>query len=169
MIHCIKFLLLGLLLILVLISDIRTRKIKNLIVFPFMLIGLLISLCDSGMPGIIKASWGIVFPVLILFPLFLLKMLGAGDIKCFCAIGAIMGDSFVTNSIIYSFVTGGVLALIIMIVNKNAVKRFRHLIVYLKTCFLTFSFSQYDNFNTSNGVFRFSYAIILGVSLQFIK
>lgn len=168
MIQAAKLILLGLLLVLAVISDIKTRKIKNIIVYPFILIGLIIGLCESGIKGILEASWGMLIPIFLLFPLFLLRMLGAGDIKCFSAVGAIMGGRFAFDSIIFSFLAGGVFALIIMIVNKNAVQRFKHFISYLKSCLLTFSVSEYDDFKTGKGVFRFSFAIVLGVVVQFI-
>lgn len=168
MIYIIKSFLLVMLLILSLICDIKTKKIKNAIILPFMIVGFITGFCENGVSGFINSLCGIVFPVLIMFPLFMLRMLGAGDIKCFGSIGAIMGMSFVINSIIYSFIAGGILALIIISVNKNALKRFKYLIDYIKSCFLTYSLAEYDNLKASNGVFRFSYAIILGVSFNFI-
>jgi len=167
--NIVKLIMLGLFLLLVLISDIKTRKIKNIIVFPFMAIGILISLNENGIAGFLGSFLGIILPILVMFPLFILRMIGAGDVKCFCSIGAIMSAEFVISSMVYSFITGGVLALIIMAVNKNIVQRFKHFIDYLKSCFLTFSLFQYDNLNTSDGAFRFSFAIALGVSLQLLK
>lgn len=165
----IKGLLIMTFLFLAVISDIRTRKIKNRIVLAFILVGLLANLFENGWTGILDSLWGITFPVMVLFPLFLLKMLGAGDIKCFSAIGAIMGAEFVTYSMIYSFIAGGVIALIIMALNKNALQRFGYLISYLKVSLLTLSLSEYDNLQKSKGAFRFTYAIFLGVILQYIK
>lgn len=165
----IKSILLIIFLILVAISDIKTRKIKNIIVYPFIIVGLIVNLYESGVKGSFESLYGILLPIIFLFPLFLLRMLGAGDIKCFSAIGAMMGGRFVIASITFSFLAGGLFALIIMIVNKNAAQRFKHLIDYLKSCFLTFSVSQYDNLKTSSGAFRFSFAIVLGVGIQLIN
>jgi len=165
-IFVIKYALLMMLLLMSLISDVKTRKIKNLIVFSFMVMGVLIGLCETGLVGILNSMCGIILPILILFPLFVLKMLGAGDIKCFSAIGAIMGAGFAAESIIYSFIVGGVIALIIMLFNNNAVKRFKGLLNYLKTCILTFSITQYDDLKRSEGAFRFTYAVVIGVIIN---
>jgi len=162
----IKYALLVMLLLMSLISDVKTRKIKNLIVFPFMLMGILIGLCETGAMGALNSICGIILPILILFPLFVLQMLGAGDIKCFSAIGAIMGAGFVAESIIYSFIAGGVIAFIIMSINRNALERIKHLLNFIKTCILTLSITQYDDLRRSKGAFRFTYAIAAGIVAQ---
>jgi prepilin peptidase CpaA len=145
-------------------SDIRTKKIKNIIVLPAIIFGLVINAILSGRHGLLDSSLGIFLPVVLLFWLYALKMLGAGDIKLFCASGAIMGLDFVIRSMVFSFLAGGIIALAIMIARRNVKERVRHLASYIKHSFLTMSLKPYnDSINASpSSGFRFSYAVAAG-------
>jgi prepilin peptidase CpaA len=61
----------------------------------------------------------------------------------------------------YSFICGGIIAIMIMAIRKNAISRFTYFINYLKNSLLTFSFGPYDGTK-----FRFAIAIFLGVIVQ---
>jgi prepilin peptidase CpaA len=94
-------------------------------------------------------------------------MLGAGDIKLLGAIGSIMGPEFIFYASIYSFISGGIIALFIMLIRKNVNKRIKYIYNYIKDCFLTFSVKPYNNRNIKDdgAIFRFSYAIFIGTIL----
>lgn len=164
----IKYIELIILIVLALISDIKTYKIKNNIVYPFILIGFMTNLYINGLEGVGFSFKGMLAPFLILIVFFALRMLGAGDIKLFSAIGAVMGLEFVLQVIIYSFLTGGTIAFLLIIIRKNGVKRFKYFFQYLKSCFLTLSILPYTDFNdkSDGGKFRFVFAIIGGVVLN---
>lgn len=161
-----------LLVLISLISDIRTFKIKNIIVVFSLAAGFLTNLIISGLPGLTDFVLASVLPIPLLIIFFALRMLGAGDIKLFCAIGAIAGVRFILLAMAYSFIAGGVLAIIIMLVNKSFRQRGRYLYNYLRTCFLTRSLQPYTDFYNKNdrSVFRFSYAVTCGVLIEiFVK
>ena len=164
----IKYIEIIILLILALISDIKTYKIKNNIVFPFVIIGFLTKMYLDGKEGIFFSLKGMAFPIIALIIFFVLRMLGAGDIKLFSAIGAIMGLEFVLYTIIYSFLAGGIIALILIINRKNGIKRFKHFFQYLKSCILTQSILPYTDFDdkSDGGKFRFALAMTCGVCIN---
>jgi prepilin peptidase CpaA len=116
----------------------------------------------DGAQGFLDSLIGCVLPILVLLLLYALKMLGAGDIKLFSAIGAIMGVKFVLYSLVFSFLAGGIIAIIVMLVRRNFNERLAFLINYLKNCILTRSVQPYPDFLNSSGRFRFSYAIVFG-------
>lgn len=152
------------LVLLALISDVRTYKIKNIIILTFFLSGLAINLYSGGISGAAVSLLAAALPVLLLMVLFVMRMLGAGDIKLFSAIGAITGIRFVLYSVAFSFISGGIIALIIMVIRKNGRQRLRHLLGYIKLCFTTFSIQPYSDFqNKGDGArFHFSFAIAVG-------
>lgn len=164
----IKSLELAILITLSLVSDTREYKIKNTITLGISTIGLITNLILYGLEGLIFSLAGWLIPVVLLFIFFALRMLGAGDIKLFAAVGAIMGWKFSVYSIIYSFIAGGIIALIIMLVRKNAIKRLRYFIHYIKNCLLTLSLQDYSDFknHSAEDKFRFSYAAAPGILLQ---
>ena len=165
-----RYIELFLLLLLSLISDCKDYRIKNTIVYPFIAAGLVTNLCIGGFRGLAFSLLATLVPVFILFLLYSLKMLGAGDIKLFASIGSIMGTKFALLSIVYSFLLGGLIALIIICFRKNWNKRLEYFLRYIKSCFLTLSLLPYTNLkDTSDGAkFRFSYATVLGVLATFI-
>ncbi len=169
--------LLLLLLVFALFSDIKTYKIKNTIILPFILIGIIINLCVYGVERLHTVIIGIIIPIICLVPLYSLKMLGGGDIKLFSAIGAIMGHKFVISAIGFSFLSGGIIALIIMLIRKNFKKRFVYLYQYLKNCFMTLSIQPYTyiNFGSKNAItednsgrFPFAIAVAFGTVIALL-
>ncbi len=139
-------------------TDFKSYRIKNAAVLPMLVIGLVLGLVGQSFPAHL---YGMLLP-LILFPLYALKMLGAGDIKAFCAIGAVMGVSFVIRTMLFSFLCGGVLAAVFMLCNRIFAERFRCLWEYVKQCFSLGKFLPYAYGKSEKSVFRFSYAISLG-------
>jgi len=166
----VKYIELSLLVLICLISDIRTFKIKNLIIVIFMTAGLTTNLITTGFTGLADSFLAAALPILLLIIFYMARMLGAGDIKLFCAIGAIAGVRFVLYTMAYSFIAGGIIACIIMLVNKSFRRRGRYLVSYLKACYLTRSLQPYTDFkDKSDGAkFRFSYAVACGTAIALI-
>jgi len=160
-----KTLGLAVLIVLSLISDIKTYKIKNYIILPFILFGMIINCIIYGSRGALISLWGMAAPVFILFVFYALRMLGAGDIKLFSAIGAIMGIKFVLYSIAFSFIAGGGIALVILSINRDWKNRMSYLFNYFKCCFLANSLLPYTDFDgkKDGGKFHFTLAIACGV------
>ena len=152
------------LLIIALKSDIRSRKIKNIVTLPFIIAGLLTNLIFSGYEGLRDSLLGIIIPIVLLFALYALRMLGAGDIKLFSALGAVFGLRDVVKIMAYSFVSGGIIAFVIILIRKNAKERFLHLYNYLKSVLLTLHITPYTEFDRKEdtGKFPFAYAIFCG-------
>lgn len=165
----IKLVEIAALVMLALINDIKSCKIKNSITFPFIFIGLATNFFLDGLKGVTQSLLAAVFPVAALIILYALRMLGAGDIKLFSAIGAVMGLDFVLYTMAYSFISGGIIALALIAVRKNGRQRLLHLLSYIRSCFLTFSLQPYENFEdkTRGGTFRFSYAVGCGTLVCF--
>lgn len=86
---------------------------------------------------------GTAVPILIMFPLFLGKMIGTGDIKVFAVLGSAMGVGRILWCMILSFLLGAVIALPVLIFRCSAGERFSYFFTYLKQIFLTKTFSAY--------------------------
>ncbi len=147
------------------ISDVKEYKIKNKIVLPMLIAGLILGIIAKNFTDCI---FGMLLP-LILFPFYALKMLGAGDVKALCAIGAVVGLESSAMTLIFTFLSGGVIAVIFLIIRSNFINRMKYLFGYLKMCFLTKSIQKYDFGGSSEGYFRFSYAITAGTILMFVN
>lgn len=86
---------------------------------------------------------GIVFPAIVLFPLYKIGTVGAGDIKLFSMMGFYL--SFMENlyCIFIAFVLGAIVSAISCIRYENFLERMTYLFSYLKECFFTGHFRYY--------------------------
>ena len=96
-----------------------------------------------------RASWavctfpeiiaGFFIPVVILILPFLVRGLGAGDVKLFCVLGSMLGSRGILACMLYSFAAGGAEALVILAVRKNRKERMHFTVpVFAGTCLFCF-------------------------------
>lgn len=149
-------------------GDILRYRISNAVVAAGLSAGFLINILTCGMDGLLKALAGALLPAVLLFVLFALRMLGAGDIKLFCTIGAVMGAEFIAYAIALSFISGGVMALILMLARGNLKRRLTFAAAWVKTVLFSQTFIPYTDFSDkSDGAkFHFSPAIAAGCLIQ---
>ena len=102
-----------LLIVISVITDIKFGKIKNYICIPFAVLGIIVNITNIS-----QALLGIIIPIILLYLLFRFKGLGGGDIKLFAAIGAINGADFIFSCVLYSFVFGGAIGIILLLIKK---------------------------------------------------
>lgn len=158
------------LLVLAAAADSKTCRIPNKITLPFTAAGFLINVALAGGAGFVQAAAGWLLPVLALFCFYVLRMLGAGDIKLLGAVGAIFGYRFVWNGMLYSFLAGGIVALALLFARKDFRGGSKRLGEYLVSCLLTRRLQEYSDLGKgeAEGLFRFSYAVVPGVLLQLV-
>jgi prepilin peptidase CpaA len=141
-----------------LINDIKHYKIPNKLNLCFLIAGIAFNLWTGD---IRSALIGIVLPF-VLFPLFALRMMGAGDIKLFCAIGAIVGFPHIVSIMAYSIVFNGVIALILMVARKNC-DGFKRLWQWCKFTAVCGQVVEYQSLDSKQkNIFRYAYGITLG-------
>jgi prepilin peptidase CpaA len=90
-------------------TDVRTRRIPNALTFGAAGAGLVFHVFISGSP--LTAIGGWITGVLIFSPLFLLRGMGAGDLKLLGALGAWLGPVMALRIGLWSALAGGVLAI----------------------------------------------------------
>ena len=93
------------------VSDLRTRRIPNVLTFPSVALGLILSGIFFGLDGLRDSAQGAGLGLGMLFPLFMLRWMGAGDVKLLAAVGALKGPEFVFFACLWSGVFGGAFAL----------------------------------------------------------
>ena len=103
----------GVLLALACISDLRTRRIPNVLTFSAAAGALVFHLLTGGWSA---AGWsiaGCVLGALLFFPMFALRGMGAGDLKLLAAVGAWLGPGQVAAVALATSIAGGVIALVV--------------------------------------------------------
>lgn len=158
------------LLLLSLASDLKTYKIKNSITYSFILAGLTANAAAEGINGIMFSLQGILLPAVCLLLLYMMRIIGAGDVKLFSAVGSVMGAGFTLQAAAYAFICGGLAAAILIALRHNARERFGHFIIYIKSCLLTGSLLEYSDFRDGHegGRFHFSVAVAAGTAAAYM-
>lgn len=104
------------------ITDLRNRRIPNWVTFPSFALGLILNAALHGWIGLGSATAGAGLAILIYLPLFLIRAVGAGDLKLMAAMGAIAGPRDWMALFLFTALAGGVLALAVTLV-KGRLRR----------------------------------------------
>lgn len=104
------------------VTDVRSRKIYNKVIFPSLIFAVAVNVFMYGLSGITTTVIGFSLGIAILFIPFYLGGMGAGDVKLLAFIGALKGTSFVFTTAIYMALVGGVIALAILLFRKGWAK-----------------------------------------------
>jgi prepilin peptidase CpaA len=115
------------LLVLASASDLRDRRIPNLVTLPAVAAGLLLNGVFFGFDGLRESGQGFGLGLAMLFGLFVLRWMGAGDVKLMAAVGAIKGPEFVFYACLWSAVFGAVFAIAGLIRSRKLGIALQHL------------------------------------------
>ena len=93
------------------ITDLRTRRIPNVLTFGAALAGLLYQFAIGGIDALGQGLLGWLLGAVIFFLPFALGGLGGGDVKLLAALGAWLGPVDALWLVLYSGIAGGIMAL----------------------------------------------------------
>lgn len=146
------------------LEDFRNHKIPNWwILFGFS-IGLLSMLEEKGnFDSYMNYIIGCFLPFFPLILLYSIRVLGAGDVKLFMAVGLFLGRKEILQVMIWSFLFGGIYALIEMLRKKCFRRRFTYLFSYIRRVAASGKLEAYvtDGWEDEM-VLHFSLCILLG-------
>ena len=104
------------------VHDVRARRIPNAVVFPGMLAALALHAllpagaglfgAQPGGLGLASALGGLGLGLAVLMPLYVLRLMGAGDVKLLAMVGAFVGAGQILAVGLCTLMAGGVLALV---------------------------------------------------------
>ena len=94
-------------------ADVRTRTIPNRLTFPALLLGLAVHGALGGADGLKSSLVGMAVAGGVLFPGWLFRWMGAGDVKLMAAVGAWLAWPQGLIGVLASLVMGGVISLIV--------------------------------------------------------
>jgi prepilin peptidase CpaA len=92
------------------ICDLRTRRIPNTLTFGAALAGMCLHSAVDGAAGFSTAFGGWLTGLALFLPFYLLRGLGAGDVKLLGAVGAWLGPAMAMWTGLWGALAGGVLA-----------------------------------------------------------
>ena len=105
-------------------NDLRFQKIPNLLTYPAMAVALVYHFMMNGLDGLLFSTAGLALGIAILIIPYLMGGMGAGDAKLMGAVGAILGAGGVFIAFLFTAITGGVYALIVVLTKRQHFKGF---------------------------------------------
>lgn len=99
--------------------DVRYRRIPNWLVLSALIAGLAINTAFEGFQGALGSFMGLGLAFIPMFLMHIFGAMGAGDVKLFGAIGAVVGVSLVPLTFVVVVMLGGALAIFSMIRNRR--------------------------------------------------
>ncbi|WP_245741886.1 A24 family peptidase [Anaerobacillus arseniciselenatis] len=141
------------------VTDLKSRKIYNKVIFPSLVIAFIANFFIYGFSGVTTAVIGFFLGLAILIIPFLLGGMGAGDVKLLAFIGALKGTSFVFITAIYMAIIGAIIALAIVVLRKGWAKNWLYFL-YGRKCGLDVPLT-FDN-RSMKATYPYGVAIALG-------
>ena len=96
------------------IWDVRTRRIPNALTFGAAMAALIFSLVQGGPAGLGWSAVGWLTAAVLFFPIFVLRGMGAGDVKLLAALGAWIGGLNALYLAFYTALAGGAMAIVVI-------------------------------------------------------
>lgn len=100
------------------VFDFRQRRIPNVLTFPAMAAGLIYWSYLHGVDGFMHGTGGLLLGIGFMIIFYLMKMMGAGDVKLMGAVGSFLGPKGVFIAFLYSAIIGGLYALLVLARSK---------------------------------------------------
>jgi prepilin peptidase CpaA len=113
-------------------SDLRTRRIPNLLVAVLAAGGFVFGMTSQSLlSGALKAAGGLMTAFLLWIALYAIGVLGAGDVKLAAAAGSWLGARGSVEASLLAAMTGGVLALLLLVSQRSAGPAMQSLAIWL--------------------------------------
>jgi prepilin peptidase CpaA len=116
--------ILGVLLIIAAVIDLRSHRIPNLLTLPTILLSLSFHTIFQGAHGFVFSLTGSALGIGLLAVPYLMGGMGAGDAKLMGAVGAIVGPKGVFTVFLLTAVAGGICAFFFLLVHRRRFKVF---------------------------------------------
>jgi prepilin peptidase CpaA len=96
-------------------TDVWKFKVYNLLTLPLLASGLCYWAYVNGLPGLVGSALGVLFGFGIMFMLYVLGGIGAGDVKLMAAIGAWLGMPLTFFVFVAGSLAAGLYALVVIV------------------------------------------------------
>ncbi len=150
-------------------TDLKSRRIPNWLVLPFLVVGIVTSGYLHGWHGIGQSVAGIAVGALIFGSFFLLGGMGAGDVKLCAAIGAWIGPDQLFLALVFTGLAGGVMVLLSSAIRGQMTDLFRETstLLFASRERRTLNHLAAAQGNRSSGTIPYGPAIAVGTLISF--
>jgi prepilin peptidase CpaA len=108
------------------VTDLKTRKIKNFVTYPAILLGFAVHLVGAGWDGGegLGLKWSLIGFLVGGLPFLAMNTIdarsfGMGDVKLMAAVGALLGWPMILEIFFYVALLGGVVAVVVLVKKRR--------------------------------------------------
>lgn len=141
----------------------------------WILFGILLGLCfrirENGWIAVLDAVFPMILSFVLLYPIYKIGGMGAGDVKLFFMIGSFVSAEWLLYLMLYSFVIGAVFSIGKVLLEKNCRKRIEYFFSYLTDLFYSRQWKLYgedllqDSGQYKSNKIHFALPVFIGAML----
>ena len=98
------------------VTDLRRRRIPNLLTLPAAAVGLAVNLSTAGGLGALESVGGLLAGLAAFLPFYIARGFGAGDVKAMAAIGAFLGPQGALLAAAWILIAGAIGGVLVLLV-----------------------------------------------------
>lgn len=91
--------------------DLHSRRVPNLLVSIGIALGVALQTATTGWPGTQSALLGGLLGLALLLPFYVLRAMGAGDVKLLAAVGTFLGPKLIVAAWLATLLAGGIISI----------------------------------------------------------
>lgn len=129
-------------------TDYKQNRIPNWMIVFGVFSGCFISFIHGGLGMLLEGIIGMILPIVLLYPVFMIGGIGAGDLKLFAVAGSYLGIKGIIFSFVIAFLIGATISLVKMMYFHNFKDRIYYFFSYMADIFLKGKWRLYE---TSEG------------------
>jgi prepilin peptidase CpaA len=99
--------------------DLRTQRIPNELSATAALLGLSAQILLNGAPGLLSALAGAAIGLGMFLPFYLLRAVGAGDVKAMATVGIFLGAQATPLAVAFTLIAGAVVGVIVLLLQSS--------------------------------------------------
>ncbi len=152
-------------LIIATIQDFKNYKIKNYLIMIGIFTGSLLNILTKGTNHSVYILINIIFPIIILYLIYAIGAVGAGDVKLFALCGSFISRKELLNLIVISFVIAAIFSVIKLVYTKTLIQKMKNIIFYVNEI-LSGNIQSYSrDMKDNRNLIHFSLPILIGAMI----
>jgi prepilin peptidase CpaA len=151
------------------VFDVKSHRIPNWLVFFGALLGLSYQAFSTYGIGAMASIQGLAVGLAAFMPLYLLRAMGAGDVKLMAMVGTYLGPLSTLGAVLTVFIAGGVLAMAAAIRNKalpRLYENLRYIMADMSMKIMVGGAAKVDAVPVSAGKLPYAIAIAAGTAIH---
>lgn len=150
-------------------TDLKRRRIYNVVVYPALVISIFTHLIFGGWEGLLFALTGFGTGLALLLIPYLMGGMGAGDVKLMALIGAMKGTAFILTAFLYIAILGGLIALGLLIMRRSVWYGVKRALVSLVLLRRGIRLSPALSVSTNSMLYPYGVAISAGTCITLLR